>query len=72
MATFMAKWSNDYPGQSGHIHISLRNKDGSTAFHDPSQPHNMSKIQRHFVAGLQRMMPEVLAMVAPTIKLTAG
>ncbi len=26
MATFMAKWSNDWPGQSGHIHISLRNK----------------------------------------------
>ena len=23
MATFMAKWSNDYPGQSGHIHVSL-------------------------------------------------
>ena len=29
MATFMAKWSNDYPGQSGHIHLSLRRRDGS-------------------------------------------
>mgnify|MGYP003302744790 CR=1 FL=1 len=26
MATFMAKWSTDYPGQSGHIHLSLQNK----------------------------------------------
>ncbi len=26
MATFMAKWSKDWPGQSGHIHMSL--KDG--------------------------------------------
>ena len=24
MATFMAKWSNDWPGQSGHLHMSLR------------------------------------------------
>ncbi len=23
MATFMAKWSRDWPGQSGHIHLSL-------------------------------------------------
>lgn len=28
MATFMAKWSGDYPGQSGHIHLSLRDRDG--------------------------------------------
>ena len=26
MATFMAKWSNNFPGQSGHIHLSLRRK----------------------------------------------
>lgn len=66
MATFMAKWSPDYPGQSGHIHMSLQ-KDGVGAFFDPSQPHNMSKVMRHFLAGQQRLMPELLAMVAPTI-----
>ena len=26
MLTFMAKWSNAYPGQSGHLHLSLRDK----------------------------------------------
>jgi glutamine synthetase len=67
MATFMAKWSNQYPGQSGHIHISLRHQDGSSAFHDPAQPHNMSKLQRHFVAGQQRMMPQWMAMIAQTV-----
>jgi glutamine synthetase len=68
MATFMAKWSPDYPGQSGHIHISLRHKGGSgSAFYDPSQQYNMSKIQRHFLAGQQRLMPEFLCMIAPTI-----
>ena len=24
MATFMAKWSRDWPGQSGHLHVSLK------------------------------------------------
>ena len=68
MATFMAKWSGDYPGQSGHIHLSLRNKsDGKSAFYDPDHQHNISKIQRHFVAGQQRLMPEFLPMIAPTV-----
>jgi glutamine synthetase len=68
MATFMAKWSNDYPGQSGHIHMSLRNKgDGKSAFYDPSQAMNMGKIQRHFIAGQQRLMPELLVMFAQTV-----
>ncbi|WP_106419040.1 glutamine synthetase family protein [Salinicola tamaricis] len=68
MATFMAKWSPDYPGQSGHIHLSLRHRDGDrSAFYDADAPHGMSQIQRHFVAGQQRLMPELLAMFAPTI-----
>ena len=67
MATFMAKWSGDLPGQSGHIHISLTNKDGSSAFHDESKEHNMSDTQRHFLAGQQRLMPEFLSMISPTV-----
>ena len=67
MATFMAKWSRDYPGQSGHIHVSLTSRDGRSAFHDPAAPHGISEVQRHFVGGQQRLMPELLAMIAPTI-----
>jgi glutamine synthetase len=67
MATFMAKWSRDWPGQSGHMHLSLRSRDGTPLFFDAAQPHSMSTTMRHFVGGLQRMMPEVLAMVSPTI-----
>ena len=38
MATFMAKWSKDWPGQSGHIHTSLtRKSDGKAAFHDTGE-----------------------------------
>ena len=34
IATFMAKWSPDYPGQSGHLHLSLQDKSGEPVFHD--------------------------------------
>jgi glutamine synthetase len=67
MATFMAKWSRDWPGQSGHIHLSLRGLDGARVFHDPDGPHGMSKAMRAFVAGQQQLLPELLALVAPTV-----
>lgn len=67
MATFMAKWSREWPGQSGHIHLSLQSSDGKPAFHDADRPHSMSETMRHFVGGQQRLLPELLAMVSPTI-----
>jgi glutamine synthetase len=68
MATFMAKWSRDWPGQSGHLHVSLnRTKDGAAVFHDAKKPHSMSKEMRWFVGGQQALMPELLAMVASTV-----
>ncbi|WP_137936404.1 glutamine synthetase [Chitinivorax sp. B] len=68
MATFMAKWSHDYPGQSGHIHLSLKDrKTGKSAFFDPTQRHMMSRTQRQFMAGVQRLLPELMAMYAQTI-----
>lgn len=67
MATFMSKWSKDWPGQSGHIHLSLKDKKGNAAFFDPKAEYRMSKTMRHFVAGQQKLMPELLAMVAQTV-----
>ncbi|WP_027857316.1 glutamine synthetase family protein [Marinobacterium jannaschii] len=68
MATFMARWSNEYPGQSGHIHLSLQDKHSAAhSFHAADQPYGMSEIQRHFVAGQQQLMPELLAMMAQTV-----
>jgi glutamine synthetase len=60
MATFMAKWSNDYPGQSGHIHISLFDEAGKSLFYQAGNEHNMSAAQRHFIGGQQQLMPELL------------
>lgn len=68
MATFMAKWSNDYPGQSGHIHLSLRDKqDNRSAFFEADKKNHMSLIQRQFVAGQQKLMAQLLPMTAPTV-----
>lgn len=67
LATFMAKWSPEYPGQSGHIHISLRDTHGKGVFYDPEQANGVSTTMRHFLAGQQRLMPELLAMIAPTV-----
>jgi glutamine synthetase len=67
MITFMAKWSKDWPGQSGHIHISLKAKDGKSVFHDARKPHTMSQAMRHFVGGQQQHLAELLAMIAPTV-----
>lgn len=66
LATFMAKWSKDWPGCGGHMHISLR-KNGKPIFFDDKAPHRMSQTMQHFVGGQQMLMPEMLAMIAPTV-----
>ena len=67
MATFMAKWSPDYPGQSGHLHQSLWYKDGSNAFYHDTKALHMSDTFRHYLAGQLRLLPEALPMIAPTV-----
>jgi glutamine synthetase len=67
MATFMSRWSLDWPGQSGHVHLSLQRSDGSPAFHAAECPSQMSETMCHFLGGQQALLPEVLAMVAPTV-----
>jgi len=67
IATFMARWSPDQPGQSGHIHLSLQNAKSQSLFFDASREHNMSDIMRYFAAGQQKLMPEFMAMIAPTV-----
>ena len=68
MATFMAKWSPDWPGQSGHLHMSLVEADsGRPIFREDGAEHGMAERMRWFVGGQQQLMPELLAMVAPTV-----
>ena len=67
IATFMAKWSMDYPGQSGHFHFSVSDETDTNIFSDLAAPNGMSDAQRFAVGGLQRYLSELLPMLAPTI-----
>ncbi|MCB1099478.1 MAG: glutamine synthetase, partial [Verrucomicrobiae bacterium] len=68
LATFMAKWSMDYPGQSGHVHQSVTDREtGKNLFYDGTQPHQMSDLMQHYIAGQQQFLKPFLAMCAPTI-----
>ncbi|BBD96770.1 glutamine synthetase [Sphingobium amiense] len=67
LATFMARWSNNADGQSGHIHASLQTLAGEPVFHDPSRPDGMSETMRHFIGGMQALLGDFLLLLAPNI-----
>ncbi len=68
MATFMAKCSMDYPGQSGHLHQSLIDKKtGKPVFHNADGRFQMSDTMEHYLGGVQKYLRAFLCMVAPTI-----
>ncbi|KJX97244.1 glutamine synthetase like protein [Zymoseptoria brevis] len=73
---FMAKPREGLPGNSGHMHVSLKdNKTGKNLFvreeADPNPPYPdlayVSDIGRQFLAGLLDGLPDVMPLVAPTV-----
>lgn len=67
LVSFMARWSNACDGQSGHVHVSLTDAAGTPVFHDDADPNKMSDTMRHFIGGMQKLLPEFLLMCAPNI-----
>ncbi|CAN5275467.1 glutamine synthetase [soil metagenome] len=70
MPSFMAKWSQQYPGCSGHIHQSLTDDEragGTNLFHDANSPRKMSKVFESYVAGQVACLMEFGPMFWPTI-----
>jgi glutamine synthetase len=65
LANFMAKWSENYPGQSGHIHCSLWNN--SEPLFKSNTKEEFSEDLLFFIGGLQKYMKEFCVMLAPTI-----
>lgn len=57
--TFMAKWNADLPGSSGHIHQSL-SAGGKNVFYQ-------GPLMRQYLAGMVRYLPELMAMICPTV-----
>ncbi|WP_202610370.1 MULTISPECIES: glutamine synthetase family protein [Herbidospora] len=63
--TFMAK-PNQREGNSCHVHISLRDADGTPVMAGDG-PHGLSKTGEHFIAGQLRAMREFTLLYAPNI-----
>lgn len=67
LLSFMARPIADDDGQSGHVHFSLKNHRGRALFHNARAENGMSDTQRHVVGGLQKLLPELLLMMAPNV-----
>ena len=67
-ATFMPKPVEGQNGSGMHTHQSLFSKDGN-AFFDPNDPegYNLSKIAKHYIAGLLKYAPEFCAVTNPLV-----
>ncbi|RYP22167.1 hypothetical protein DL765_001815 [Monosporascus sp. GIB2] len=72
---FMAKPRAGLPGNSGHIHVSVVDKDGKNLLFRDTKDENaqypdiaeLSDLGRHFLAGILDGLADVMPMVAPTI-----
>ncbi len=66
MPSFMAKWSAQYPGCSGHIHQSM--SDGKkNLFYDARGKNAMSKLFESYLAGEVNVLMQMAPMFWPTI-----
>jgi len=67
-ATFMPKPIFGQNGSGMHVHQSLFSKDGN-AFFDANDPegYNLSKVAKHYIAGLLKYAPEFTAVTNPLV-----
>jgi len=65
--TFMAKWNPDLPGSSGHLHQSLWDSGKHKNLFHSAGDGGMSALMQHYIAGLVRNLPELAAVICPTI-----
>ncbi|HLZ62183.1 MAG TPA: glutamine synthetase family protein [Ktedonosporobacter sp.] len=67
-ASFMAKWSDQEDGSSGHSHLSLWDSNlERNLFWDDEAEGKMSPIMRQFLAGVLEKLPEFMVLYAPVI-----
>lgn len=66
LATFMAKPTTSWAGNSCHVHISLRDQQDTGVFFDADAPEQLSDTMRYFAGGVLSTMREFTALMAPT------
>ena len=64
-ATFMAKPMQGQPGSAMHIHQSVVDAEGHNVFSNPDG--SESDAFRHFIGGMQAIVPSALVMMAPYV-----
>lgn len=68
IATFMAKFNEQLPGCSGHVHQSLWSANGKqNLFYDKKSKTGISALMESYIAGQLHCLPYILPMYAPTI-----
>lgn len=66
--TFMAKYSDQSDGCSGHIHQSIWDLSGERSlFWDGGQHRRMSELMGHYIAGVLATLPDFMLMYAPNV-----
>ncbi len=65
--SFMAKWDDNFAGNSSHVHQSLVDLDGKPLFYDPAAKHGMSELMKQYMAGLLHNAGDITAFLAPNI-----
>jgi len=66
--TFMAKYSDQLDGCSGHLHQSLWSLDGErNLFWDAGAPDHTSELMRSYTAGVLATLPEFMLLYAPNV-----
>ena len=67
VASLAPKPIPDQAGNSSHIHWSVWNASGSSnLLYDADQPYQLSRLGRHFAAGVLAHAPALLALTAPS------
>lgn len=68
IATFMAKFNENLPGCSGHVHQSLWSKDKKqNLFYDKKKASGISALMESYMSGQLACLPFILPMFAPTV-----
>jgi glutamine synthetase len=68
IATFMAKFSENLPGCSGHVHQSLwSTAKKQNLFYDSKKTTGISSLMESYMAGQLACLPFILPMFAPTV-----
>ncbi len=64
-ASFAPKPYPDQIGSGAHVHLSLWDDDGRSSLYDPAAPGGLSRLGRHFIAGVTEHLPALVALTTP-------